>query len=237
MQAPHPRHGATRTSRSQAIEAGLHDAGVPVTLSVSDVAKILGRHCDTVRALIIGRDLLAFRQGSRGRLRIMRRDLAEYIAKQSTSMQHLSEESDGCAPAEELKSTCERPREVLTSADDSSLTTDSADIGATEIPANDGVTIASDGTWLRCGTRTYHFSKGQQARVILTLYEVWEEARRKDGCGLSEEALGEAVGSSSQRFRIQQLFRRHEALNHLLRSPSKGVYALYLNKVAEQHAQ
>jgi hypothetical protein len=105
-----------------------------------------------------------------------------------------------------------------------------------DVPRTLDVAIASDGTWLRVGTKRYQFSKGNQARAVLALFAEWERGGRADGASLSAESLGEAVRSSAGRFRVSTTFHGHEAWNTILRSPRKGVYALYLAPVSRSVA-
>ena len=95
--------------------------------------------------------------------------------------------------------------------------------------ANTSIVCAPDGTWLVVGERNYRFSQGNQAKVIRLLFDMWTSAGMKDGNGLSEPALGEAIGSQSDNFRVLTTFHGNPALGVILRAVSRGVYALYLN--------
>jgi hypothetical protein len=68
------------------------------------------------------------------------------------------------------------------------------------------------------------------------LYEAWLESGRQDGSGLSEKVIGERVGSSADRFRLQKAFADSEALGRILRSPSKGQWALFLGTESDRDA-
>lgn len=91
-------------------------------------------------------------------------------------------------------------------------------------------TVAPDGGWLRAQGQTFKFKKGNQSAAVLLLWEAWQNAGGVDGCGLSEEYLGEQVGSSSSRFRVQDTFRGNDALGTIIRATVKGSYALFLNE-------
>jgi len=75
----------------------------------------------------------------------------------------------------------------------------------------------------------YSFRTGTQASVIRVLHEAWLASGGRDGSGLSEKVIGEKVGSRADRFRLQKAFADNEALDRILRSPSKGQWALYLD--------
>jgi len=90
------------------------------------------------------------------------------------------------------------------------------------------VSVADDFTWMVVRGERYAFKSGTQANVLRVLYEAWLASGRRDGSGLSEQAVGERVGSSADRFRLQKAFADSEALGRILRSPSKGQWALYL---------
>ncbi len=87
---------------------------------------------------------------------------------------------------------------------------------------------AEDFTWLTVEGEHYQFSKGNQAGVIRVLYENWVRSGGRDGAGLTEEAISEAIGSGSVKFRIQETFRQHPALGTILRPAGRGIYALFL---------
>lgn len=90
------------------------------------------------------------------------------------------------------------------------------------------VTVADDFTWMVVRGKRFRFETPTQARVIGVLYETWVESGRRDGSGLSEKTIGDKAGSSADRFRVQKVFDGNDALNRILRSPSKGQWALYL---------
>ena len=95
------------------------------------------------------------------------------------------------------------------------------------VPEGD-VAVADDFTWMVVRGKRYHFKSGMQASILRVLYEAWVESGRKDGSGLSEKAIGERVGSSAERFRVQKIFEGNDAHPRILRSPSKGQWALFL---------
>lgn len=91
-----------------------------------------------------------------------------------------------------------------------------------------GVRHAPDFTWMAVNDKSYRFKKGHQAAVIAALFEAREQAGKRDGYGLSEEALADKINSASQGLRICKLFAGHPALKTILRLVSRGVWALYL---------
>lgn len=93
----------------------------------------------------------------------------------------------------------------------------------------DPVTVADDYSWIVVRGKRYSFRTGTHAKVIRVLHEAWQASGGRDGSGLSEKAIGEKVGSSADRFRLQKAFADNEALDRILRSPSKGQWALYLD--------
>lgn len=99
-------------------------------------------------------------------------------------------------------------------------------------PAAD-ITRAADFSWLKVGESSYKFPRSQQALVIKVLFEEWGKGGRQDGLGIRETTLADEVGSSSDNFRIRKLFDGHPALDTILRCPSKGIWALYLNEALE----
>jgi len=90
------------------------------------------------------------------------------------------------------------------------------------------VTVADDFTWMVVRGQRYSFKSGMQANIIRVLYEAWLESGRRDGSGLSEKAIGEKVDSCAERFRVQKPFEGNKALGNILRTPSKGQWALFL---------
>lgn len=68
------------------------------------------------------------------------------------------------------------------------------------------------------------------------LYEAWLESGRRDGSGLSEKEIGEGIGSSADRFRLQKAFADSETVGSIPRSPSKGQWALCLGTGNDRHA-
>jgi len=98
------------------------------------------------------------------------------------------------------------------------------------------VAVADDFTWIVAGRRRYAFKTGTQSSVIRVLYEAWLESGRRDGSGLREKVIGERIDSSANRFRLQKAFADSEALGRILRSPSKGQWALFLGSGDDRDA-
>lgn len=86
---------------------------------------------------------------------------------------------------------------------------------------------ADDFQWVIWAGEKYDFSKGNQAESVRSLWHSWEKSGRRDGCGLSEKTIGEKCGSSSSDFRLAHVFRNHPAWGKMIRSASKGVFALF----------
>ena len=98
----------------------------------------------------------------------------------------------------------------------------------------DSVAVADDFTWMVVRGKRYSFKTGTQANVIRVLYETRLASGGQDGFGLSEKTIGEKIGSSADRFRLQKAFVDNEALDRILRSPSKGQWALFLGATSDQ---
>jgi hypothetical protein len=98
-----------------------------------------------------------------------------------------------------------------------------------EVPATAPIQHADDFTWLTTHGRQFAFKAGNQARVIEILFESWESSGRHDGSGLSQAAIAEKL-SAAPSFRMRTLFRGNAALDAILRSGSKGVWALHLDE-------
>ncbi len=81
----------------------------------------------------------------------------------------------------------------------------------------------------------YVFAVGQQAAVVEALWVQWERSGRRDGSGLSETTLQEKVGSTNDNFRLAHVFRGHAAFGTMIRSVTKGVFALYAPESQENH--
>lgn len=94
---------------------------------------------------------------------------------------------------------------------------------------------SADFSWVVWGGTRYVLTKGLQAEVVRALWRSWEESGRRDGCGLSEQTLREACGSSNDRFRMVHVFRGHPALGTMIRSAGKGVFALYAPESPPDH--
>ena len=80
------------------------------------------------------------------------------------------------------------------------------------------------------GTR-YTFAKGNQAESVRVLWEAWASG----GHSLSQETIGNRIGSTAGRFELAKVFRRraagggyepHPAWGTMIRSDSKGSYRL-----------
>jgi hypothetical protein len=80
------------------------------------------------------------------------------------------------------------------------------------------------------GTR-YTFAKGNQAESVRALWEAW----MRGGHSLSQETIGESIGSTASRFELAKVFRRksagsgyepHPAWGTMIRPDSKGSYRL-----------
>lgn len=95
------------------------------------------------------------------------------------------------------------------------------------------VAHADDFSWLSVGPRRFRFTRLQQARVIEALYKEWVKADLVDGATLRREFLAERADSNADMFRIQKVFSGNNALFSILRSPARGLWALYLNEDEE----
>lgn len=81
------------------------------------------------------------------------------------------------------------------------------------------------------GTR-YTFAKGNQARTVMVLWEVWKSG----GHSLTQETIGERIDSSANRFELSKVFRRrksvgrgydpHPAWGTMIQQDGKGSYRL-----------
>lgn len=81
------------------------------------------------------------------------------------------------------------------------------------------------------GTR-YRFSKGNQAESVRVLWEAWEAGE----FSLSQETIGEEIGSHATRFELRKTFRQrkvegrgfesHPAWGTMIQSVGKGCYRL-----------
>lgn len=86
---------------------------------------------------------------------------------------------------------------------------------------------AEDFTWIVWNSKKYDLAKGNQSEAVKALWGEWEKSGRLDGCGLSEKTIGEKCGSSANDFRLALAFRDHPAWATVIRSVSKGVFALF----------
>ncbi|QNN24938.1 hypothetical protein HED60_22545 [Planctomycetales bacterium ZRK34] len=84
------------------------------------------------------------------------------------------------------------------------------------------------------GTR-YTFSKGNQAQAVKILWEAWMNG----GHSLSQETIGEKIGSSASRFEMRKTFRNrqrggsqtmHPAWDTMIQGDGKGCYRLVMPK-------
>lgn len=102
------------------------------------------------------------------------------------------------------------------------------------LPSNDDTTTPShspDFTSVNWSGTQYNFAKGNQAQTIQILWEAWQQG----GHGLSQETIGEAIGSSADRFEIRKTFRQrksgggyeqHPAWGSMIQPAGKGCYRL-----------
>ena len=78
-------------------------------------------------------------------------------------------------------------------------------------------------TWF--GTK-YSFRKGQQISAVEMLWKAWESKNPS----LSQSTIGERIGSASDRFRLDHVFRMdgkpHAAWDSMIKRVNKGVYSL-----------
>lgn len=125
-------------------------------------------------------------------------------------------------PTPEVSDPERKPQEVA--APSSSATS-----APGEPPDQGAIRLAPDFTWLVVRGKSFHFTPGHQRKVIEVLFAAWEKSGGRDGHGLSESRLAEDVGSTSSKFRLRQTFGNHPALDTILRSPSKGTWALFLH--------
>lgn len=86
---------------------------------------------------------------------------------------------------------------------------------------------APDFTWVIWCGRRFTFGKGLKAECVRHLWEAWEAAGRRDGCGMSEKTLGEKAGSENDDFRLSHILRAHPAMETMIRRSGKGAYGLY----------
>ena len=82
--------------------------------------------------------------------------------------------------------------------------------------------------WVCWDGKRYEFNRKQQRAVLRILWEDYECR----GTGVSESALGRAIKSSSDRFRLCHVFRekdgraQHEAWGTLIQTGARGIYRL-----------
>jgi hypothetical protein len=89
--------------------------------------------------------------------------------------------------------------------------------------------VGSDGSWVTAHGVMYTFTKQQQALVVSALATERERAGGRDGAGLREKQIGELIGSSSNTFRLQDVFKGHPSWKKLIRPVGKGAWALFLD--------
>jgi len=68
----------------------------------------------------------------------------------------------------------------------------------------------------------YEFSKGQQSNSVKHLWHAWENG----GHSLSQEMIGDRIGSEARPFRLSPVFRGHPAWGTMIQRGKKGVYRL-----------
>jgi hypothetical protein len=95
---------------------------------------------------------------------------------------------------------------------------------------------ASDYAWLTTGGgKRYVFPQRRQREVIRALWETWESSGRRDGSGLTTQAIAEAIEANRTvvRLRIDKIFGDHEVLaDRVLARTSRGIWALHLDPPA-----
>ena len=94
--------------------------------------------------------------------------------------------------------------------------------------------VADDFTWMDVNGVRYTFGLGRQADSIRVLYQAWIDGGRRDGTGMSEKLIGERIGSSAGRFRIDRAFEDNPILHRVLRSCGKGQWALYFAPLEDE---
>lgn len=88
----------------------------------------------------------------------------------------------------------------------------------------------SDFSWINVGEERFTFRKGNESKVIEILWEEWERAGKVDGAGLSQETIGEKIGSNAAKFSIKDTFRSHMVVKAGVLAPcGKGQWALFVN--------
>ena len=70
--------------------------------------------------------------------------------------------------------------------------------------------------------KMYEFTPGNQAESIKVLWKEWEKGRHS----LSETTIGEKIVSSSDKFRLDIVFRGHPAWGTMIQKVNKGVFRL-----------
>ena len=110
--------------------------------------------------------------------------------------------------------------------------TDSGDPDGTARPLppsvrDDQARHGSDFTWVEWFGQSFSFNKGNQAAVVRVLWREWEAGGRVNGRGLSEDAIGEQIGSASGSFSVSDTLRGNKALGTMIRRADRGVYALF----------
>lgn len=94
--------------------------------------------------------------------------------------------------------------------------------------------VADDFTWMDVNGVRYTFGLGRQSDSIRVLYQAWIDGGRRDGTGMSEKLIGERIGSSAGRFRIDRAFEDNPILHRVLRSCGKGQWALYFAPLEDE---
>jgi len=86
---------------------------------------------------------------------------------------------------------------------------------------------SSDYTHVRWYGTAYSFKAGNQAESVRVLWEEWQ----RGGRGLSQATIGEAIGTSGDRYRIDTVFRvggrPHPAIGSMIKKDGPGHYRLH----------
>ena len=91
------------------------------------------------------------------------------------------------------------------------------------------VVHATDFSWLLVNDERFDFPGPNQRGVIRILFREWEKGG--DGAAMHQDSIGEEIDpeANRSRFRVEEVFRGHPALDTILRRRSPGVWALYLS--------
>lgn len=99
---------------------------------------------------------------------------------------------------------------------------------ALDVPLQAPFACSKHFLWLRVLDTWYQFRPGNQARAFQVLWEAFVRAGYKDGVGVSQEDIGDAIGSVSERFRMDQTFKGHPAFNQVIQRVGKGLFGIVL---------